>query len=153
MGSNFFRSAEPAQCAPALLSKDSPLLPPTPEDHAESAYPFGDVTLAESVDVYEQPLKADHVIRGGSEMVATCTGAATAVSGRSRLDGLRLGQLSTPSVGVLVWQMATSSWNCNYGLAVTEHVTLVTSYCAAQPGFPMADWIATRRAQLLAQEA
>ena len=56
---SYFTGARPPECSAALLFKGSPLLSPGSSDRAESAYRVGGPALyAESVDVYDEALKA-----------------------------------------------------------------------------------------------
>jgi hypothetical protein len=154
VGFSYFTSAQPPECAPALLFKGSPLPPTGASDHAESAYTFGGKALyAESIDVYDKALNTQDVVRKGFHAVSDCRADAIGVAPSGRSTPLRLSYFATAADGVLVWTMTAPEWTCDYGLAVIPQVALMLSACDAKPGFPMADWASKRRAQLSGQAA
>lgn len=149
VGDNYFTSARPPDCSAALLFKASPLRPPGPSDHAESAYQFsGPATYAESIDLYDNALDAHDVVWGGFSAVSKCRDGAVGVSPQGAFTAMRLSYFGIPADGVLVWTMTEPAWTCDYGLAVLPHAALLLSACNNAPGFPMADWAAKRRAQV-----
>jgi hypothetical protein len=149
VGDSYFISARPPECSAALLFKGSPLLPAGQSDYAESGYRVGGPALyAESVDVYDKPLKMREVISNGFAAVSRCHGEAVGMAPTGQSGPMRLSFFGTTDDGVLVWTMTHPVWTCDYGLAVLPRVALMLSACDAKPGFPMRDWAAKRRAQI-----
>jgi hypothetical protein len=149
LGSSYFTSARPPECAAALLFEGSPLRPPGSADHAETAYQVGgQASYAESVDVYNDALDPQTTVWKGFTAVSDCLGEAIGVSSLGDFKPMRLSGFAIPSPGVLAWTMTRDDWNCDYGLAVVPRVALLIAACDAKPGFPMADWAAKRQAQI-----
>jgi hypothetical protein len=149
VGGNYFTSARPPECSAALVFEGSPLRPAGSSDHAELAYRVGGQAIyAESVDVYTDPLDPQAVVWNGFTAVSDCLGEAIGINSQGDFKPLRLNGFAIPSDGVLVWTMTREDWTCDYGLAIVPRVALLISACDATPGFPMADWAATRRAQI-----
>jgi hypothetical protein len=146
---SYFTGARPPECSAALLFKGSPLLSPGSSDRAESAYRVGGPALyAESVDVYDEALKAHDVVSVGFSAVARCHGEAIGVSRNGEFRPMRLSFFGTTDDGVLVWTMTRPDWTCDYGLVVLPRVGLMLSACDTKPGFLMTDWASKRRAQV-----
>jgi hypothetical protein len=149
VGDSYFTSARPPECSVALLFKRSPLLPPGSSDHAESAYRVGGPALyAESVDVYDEALKAHDVVSVGFSAVARCHDEAIGVSFNGEFRPMRLSFFGTTDDGVLVWTMTRPDWTGDHGSAVLPRVALMLSACDTKPGFPMTDWASKPRAQV-----
>jgi hypothetical protein len=149
VGGSYFTTVQPAECAAALLFKNSPLRPTRASDHAESGYRVnGPALYAESVDVYDKKLNPTEVVSKGFGAVSKCKGEAVGHAPLGDARPMRLSSFGTPSSGVLVWTMTRPDWNCDYGLVVVPRTALLLSACDFKPGFPMADWAAKRRAQL-----
>lgn len=149
VGDNYFTSARPPECSAALLFKTSPLRPPGPSDHAESAYQFsGPATYAESIDLYDKALDAHELVWGGFSAVSKCRDDAVGVSPQGAWNPMRLSYFGIPTEDVLVWTMTEPAWTCDYGLAILPRVALLLAACNNAPGFPMADWAAKRRARV-----
>lgn len=146
---NYFTSARPAECSAAMLFEGSPLRPAGSSDHAESSYRFGgDALYAESIDVYDNDVKPNDVVRSGFSTVSGCQGDAFGIAPSGEFGPMRLSFFATPADGVLTWTMTRPDWTCDYGLAVVPTVVLLVSVCDSKPGFPMTDWAQKRRAQL-----
>jgi hypothetical protein len=149
VGASYFTSVQPADCSAALLFKGSPLPPPRPADHAESAYRVGGPALyAESIDIYDKKVNPHEVVWKGFAAVSKCRGEAVGQSSQGDFQPMHLSHFGIPSDSVLVWTMTRPDWTCDYGLAVLPKTALLLSACDAKPGFPMADWASKRRAQL-----
>jgi hypothetical protein len=93
-------------------------------------------------------LNTHDVVWSGFGAVSQCLGEAIGVSPQGEFKPMGLSGFAIPSDGVLAWTMTRADWTCDYGLAVVPRVALLISACDAKPGFPMADWAATRRAQI-----
>ncbi|OBJ49159.1 hypothetical protein A9W95_02800 [Mycobacterium sp. 1423905.2] len=149
VGDNYFTSVQPPICAAALLFKNSPLRPPAARDSAEAAYTFGGpAQYAESIDVYDQDLDAHQVVWRAFSDVSDCRDDAVGVSPSGSSQPMRVTEFDAPQDNVFHWAMGRPDWTCTYGLAAVTRAVLLISVCDAQPGFPMADWAAKRRAQL-----
>lgn len=153
VGVNYFTSADPPDCAAAILFVGSPLIPPGSVDHAETSYTTGGAAMmAESVDVYTETLDPDRLRLDGFTAVSKCTGEAVGNAPQGPGDPMSLTQFSMAGDGVLVWTMSRPDWTCDYGMVAVEHAVLMLSLCDAAPGFPMEQWATQRREQLLAQD-
>src|ERR1700744_1916988 len=149
LGANYFTAAKPAECSAAILFKNSPLPPAGSTDHAEAAFILAGVaTYAESVDIYTKPLNTVDVVSSALQAVTACHGDAYGISRSGQFGPMTLTISARSSDGVLVWTMARQGWTCDYGLAVVPTITLRLSTCAAEPGFPMAEWAEKRRSQI-----
>lgn len=149
---NYFTSTDPPDCAGALLLKNSPLPPTGAQSHAESAYRIegqNDNLLAESVNVYRQPLDPGAVLNAAMVTVSQCTASASGINSLGRLEQMRLTNFAIGD-NVLVWTMSRPEWTCNYGFTLTTHASLLISLCEDSPTFPMHDW-AVQRHQEIAQ--
>ncbi|OBF21974.1 hypothetical protein A5727_08145 [Mycobacterium sp. ACS4331] len=149
VGPNYFTSADPPTCNAAVLFKNSPLVPPGAVQQAESAYTSpGTALMAEAASVYASPIDPGTVVRDGFSAVSACSGDAVGLAPQGPGEPMRLTRFEMASDGVLVWQMSRPTWTCDYGLVAVSQAVLMLSLCDAQPGFPMADWAGTRRAQI-----
>ena len=149
VGDSYFTGARPRECSAALLFRGSPLLPPGPSAHAESAYRVGGPALyAESVDVYDNALRTHVVVSKDFAAVSQCHGDAIGVAPLGESRPMRLSSFGTTDDGVLIWTMTRADWTCDYGLAVLPRVVMMLSACDTKPGFPMRDWASKRRAQI-----
>jgi hypothetical protein len=154
VGVNYFTSARPPECSAALLFEGSPLRPPGSSDHAETAYRVdGQALYAESVDVYGNTLNTEDVVWRGFRAVSECRGDAVGVSPTGEFKPMSLSGFGIPEDGVLSWTMTRPDWTCDYGWVVVPRVALLISACDAKPGFPMADWASTRKAQINGQRS
>jgi len=149
VGDNYFTTVRPPECSAALLFKGSPVLPGAKSVHAESGYRVdGPALYAESVDVYDNPLKTREVVSKDFAAISQCHGDAVGVAPLGEFRPMRLSFFGTTDDGVLVWTMTRPDWTCDYGLAVLPRVVLMLSACDTKPGFPMRDWASKRRAQI-----
>lgn len=149
VGDNYFTSVQPSICSAALLFKNSPLRPPDARDFADAAFQFsGPALYAESIDVYDQDLDTHGVVWRAFSDVSDCRDDAVGVSPSGTFQPMRVTEFDVPQDTVFHWAMGRPDWTCTYGLAALTRVVLLISACDSQPGFPMAEWAAKRKAQL-----
>ncbi len=149
VGPNYFTSADPPTCDAAVLFRNSPLVPPGAVQQAEKAYTSpGTALMAEAASVYASPVDPSTIVRDGFSAVSACSGDAVGLAPQGPGEPMRLTRFEMAGVGVLVWQMSQPTWTCDYGLVAVSQSVLMLSLCDAQPGFPMAEWASTRRAQI-----
>ena len=106
VGDNYFTSVRPPECSAALPFKGSPVLPGAKSVHAESGYRVdGPALYAESVDVYDNPLKTREVVSKDFAAISQCHGDAVGVAPLGEFRPMRLSFFGTTDAGVLVWTM------------------------------------------------
>ena len=149
VGDNYFTTAQPPNCAAAVVFENSPLRPPNAADHAESAYRFaGPATYGESIDLYGDALDTQHVVVEGFIAIAQCRKEAMGVTRDGKSWPIHLSDVDTSARNAVVWIMTQPGWTCSYGLGALPRVAVLLSACDSTPGFPMRDWVAKRLAQI-----
>jgi hypothetical protein len=151
-GDTYFTSAEPPDCAAAVVLKDSPLSPAGASDHADSAYRIGVTgTYTESISVYPNDVDTEQLGLNGFDAVSGCKGDAVGVADGGHRTSMRLNQVAVVADGVLEWAMISPDWSCNYAWAVSPRATLLVSACENEGGLPLGDWATTRSKQIQSQ--
>jgi hypothetical protein len=88
------------------------------------------------------------VVVAGFVAIAQCRHDAVGLTRDGKSWPIHLSDANTSARDAVVWVMTQPGWTCSYALAAVLESGFVPIQRDAQPGFPMADWAAKRRAQI-----